>query len=333
MTRVPAHAGRLLPSERLVFALVFALMAGFVVAITLTAGGPRQHPLTGPAAAASSRAVAAGGLGQPRLRFYGGTSAPKAVSSVAADATVRPASARMDARLAVALRNLLTGYPGQVAVGVLDMTTGQQALFHPGRRFRAASITAADILAAVLIRHQQAGAPVTSEQAALVTAMMDNGSGTATTRLWRAIGAGNGLASANRLLRLRGTIPGSGDQWSRTRTTVADQLQLLADLSSARSPLPGSARDYALGLMASGTSAQRWGVSAAAAAGTSYAAGNGSLLDGQYWDVNSIGVVTHAGHVLLVAVLSSHSPSQASGLLLVSAAATAAADVIVRAGG
>ena len=52
---------------------------------------------------------------------------------------------------------------------------------------------------------------------------------------------------------------------------MADQLQLLTDLTSARSPLAGAARDYVLGLMAGRRERQRWGVAAAAARGSGYA--------------------------------------------------------------
>ena len=75
---------------------------------------------------------------------------------------VRPPSARLDALLAAALRHgAARRTPAQVAVGVIDLTTGQQALYHAAAHFRAASILTADILAALLFRHQQAGTTLT----------------------------------------------------------------------------------------------------------------------------------------------------------------------------
>jgi hypothetical protein len=316
VTRVPAHAGRLRPTERFAFALVFALMAGFVVAVTASAAGLLAHPqLAGPTTAAGARTVPAGETGSARSQ--------SARSS---------ASARLDARLAVALRTVLSAHHGEVAVGVIDTTTGQQALYHGSSYFRSAGIMTADILAALLVRHQQAGTPVSSRQAFLATAMMDNGSETAAAGLWRTIGGGNGVASVNHLLGLTHTIPGRGDQWDLASTTAADQLALLRDLTSAHSLLPSAARGYVLGLMAGASAGQRWGVAAAATSGTSYAVGGGLLPDGNRWDVNSIGVVRHAGQVLLIAVLSSYSRSEAAGMSLASAAAVAAADVMTRAG-
>jgi beta-lactamase class A len=315
-----------------VFALVFALMAGFVVTIAVSAARLQLHPLlAGPPTAAGARTVPAGAGSSP-ARSSGASTVQQADRSLAGGKTpIRPASARLDALLAAALRTVLSEHPGQLAVGVIDLTTGQQALYHAAQRVDSASVVQPDILAALLVRHQQAGTPVTGTEADLATAMMDNGSNAATTSLWRAVGGRTGVVSANQLLGLRQTIPGSGGLWGRTKTTVADQLQLLIDLTSARSPLAGPGRDYLLGLMASHATGQRWGVGAAATDGSGYAISNGWLPDRQQSVVNSIGVVTHAGQVLLIAVLSSDNSSEAAGTSLASAAAIAAADVITRA--
>jgi hypothetical protein len=75
---------------------------------------------------------------------------------------------------------------------------------------------------------------------------------------------------------------------------------------------------------------QDWGVTAAASAGTRPAVKNGWLPlgpDGQ-WVINSIGVISHAGQRLLVAVLSSGQPSESVGIGQVQAAARAAATAV-----
>jgi hypothetical protein len=159
--------------------------------------------------------------------------------------------------------------------------------------------------------------------------MMANGSAPAAASLWRTIGEGNGLASANRLLKLTQTTPGAGDRWDQTSTTMADQLQLLIDLTSNRSPLTAAGRDYVLDLMSGQGARPVWGVSAA---GTGNAVQSGLLLAGKLWAANSIGVVARGGRVLLVAVLTSGSTSQAAASSLASAAAVAAAIVMTHAG-
>jgi hypothetical protein len=319
MSRTPAHAGRLRPSEQCVFALVFALMATFVVVVTMSAARSSQFPqLGGPTTAAGSRTVPAG---------TGGAVRPEDRPD-RAGTPIQPVTARLNKLLAAALGPVVTAHPGQLAVGVIDATTGQEALYHANQPFSSASIVTADILAALLVRHERAGPLMTSEQAVLATAMMTNGSHAAAASLWRAVGAGNGLVSADHLLKLSHTVPGSGGQWNLTRTTAADQLQLLTDLTSAHSPLTAAARDDVLRLMSSDATLPRWGVSAVATERAGNAVLGGWLANGKLWLANSIGIVWHAGDLLLVAVLSSNSSSQAAGISLASAAAVAAAKAL-----
>ena len=79
--------------------------------------------------------------------------------------------------------------------------------------------------------------------------MMDDNDENAATTLWTAIGGAAGLRDANRTLHLSHTTPGADGRWGHTSTTVGDQLQLLADLTSTRSPLSPLSRSYELGLM------------------------------------------------------------------------------------
>jgi hypothetical protein len=241
---------------------------------------------------------------------------------------MRAASPQLNASLGAAMSTVLRTHPGRVAVGVIDETTGRAALYAPTQRFSSGSIVTADILTALLVR-QHASTSVAGEQAVQATAMMDNGSAQAAASLWRAIGDGNGLASANRLLKLTQTTPGTGDRWDQTSTTIADQLQLLIDLTSNRSPLTAAGRDYVLDLMSGHGTRPVWGVSAA---GTGNAVQGHLLLAGKLWAANSMGVVVHGGRVLLVAVLTSGSTSQAAASSLASAAAVAAAIVMTQAG-
>jgi len=317
-----------------VFALVFTVMAAFVVAITMSAARPpRQALLTGSTTAASSRRVTAGTTGLQPVRQVGPRAVQKRGRTAARDdAQAQPTTGRLNALLAAAIQPVLRAHPGQVAVGVIDKTTGRQALYNANSQFRSAGIATADILAALLWQHQHAGTTMTNQQADLAATMMHDGSTAAATSLWHAIGGARGLASANRALKLRHTIPGAGGAWTRTRTTVADELQLLTDLTSADSPLAAAARDYELGLMNGLAAGQHWGVSAAASGRGGYAVSDGWLSGQQLWIIDTIGVVTHHGQVLLITVLSSHNATEASGITLVSDAAAAAAGVVTRAG-
>lgn len=335
MRWAPAHAGRLRSSERLVFALVFTLMATFVVAITVAAARPPRSVLAaGSAAGASEQRISGGAVGSPGTRQSGQASRQHPDGPVGqVNDPPLAASPRLDALLSAALRKVLKSNGARVAVGVIDKTRGSLATSHSNRHFRSAGVVTADILAALLYQHQQSGTTLTVRQADRAVAMVTDGSDAAASSMWRAVGGARGLALANRGLKLRHTIPGADGNWALTRTTVSDELQLLTDLTSPQSPLAAPARAYELGLMAGPATDQHWGAYAAGSGRTGYAIKNGSLADPQLWVVDSIGVVDNDGHVLLIAVLTSDNASQAAGIALASAAAAAAAEVVTHADG
>jgi Beta-lactamase enzyme family len=316
--RSPAHAGPLRPWERLTIALAFLLVAAGIVALSVSgahgrSAGPQASRKTAPAAI---RTPSGGGWGSVVL--------------------TRPASIRFssaaaeNARLATALAPVLRRGTGDLAAGVIDAATGAVAVFDGDRHFHAASIAKTDILATLLLQHQWADTPLTSQQRALAAEMIEDSSDQAANDLWDAAGRAEGVSVANRELGLRQTTPGDGIYWGLTSTTVEDQLRLLADLASSGSPLSAGSRSYELGLMRHVTADQAWGVTAAAVPGSAAAVKNGWLPDGSSaaWVINSIGVISHDGHEMLVAVLSSGQPSESAGIAQVDAAAKAAVSAI-----
>jgi len=307
--RAPAHAGSLKPWERLAFALAFALMAAFVGVITVSAGRARQQGARPAAPAVTSESSPARTGGSP-----GGTGGQS--SAVA-----------LDRQLAVALAPVLLHARGNLAIGVIDRATGVRSVYNSRHRFPAASIVKADILAALLLQHQRAGTVFGAAELGLAAQMIDGSDGSdgsAASDLWAAAGDTDGVAAANADLGLRHTTPGQGASWSMISTTVADQLRLLTDLTSARSPLTAASRSYELGLMRRARAGQAWGVPVAATASTSPAVQDGGRPGPRLWAVNSIGVIRHAGQELLVAVLCDGQRSKAAGIVLDQAAVMAA---------
>lgn len=232
-----------------------------------------------------------------------------------------------DASLAAALARVLHRHQGRFAVGVTDLASGVTASYHGAAAFNTASIVKADILAVLLLKHQQAGTTLSEGDRELAAEMIENSDNDAATDLWDENGAAAGMAAGNAALGLHGIVPGADDYWGLTKTTVRGQLGLLSDLVSARSPLSARSRAYELGLMRRVEPDQAWGVTAAAGPHTRQAVKNGWLPTGQYgkWTVNSIGVVRHAGRRLEIAVLSSGQPSMTAGIRQAEAAARAAA--------
>jgi len=313
----PAHAGRLARWERLAFVLAFALMAAFIAVVTVSSEGLRR-PVTLPATAAQSASAPAADRGGPQ-RVTAGAPPP-----------ARPGAARArrrawDGRLAAALAPVLARHSGTVGVGVIDQSTGAVAVYGGGTHFATAGIEKATILAGLLLDRAGTGLGGTDER--LAAQMTQAGDDSAGTRLWEAAGQAAGLASADQALGLRHTVPGPARDWDLTSTTVGDQLTLLRDLTTDRSPLSAADRSYELSLLRAAAAGRPWGISAAASPGTSYAIQDGDLADGTAnWVVTSIGVVEHDGQHLLMAVLAGGQPARASGIALARAAAVAAAD-------
>jgi hypothetical protein len=167
-----------------------------------------------------------------------------------------------------ALRSYLARRPGEAAVAAVDLDTRTSLAYRSRTGFITASIVKVDILAALLLRAQNRGRRLTATEADLARDMIIESDNDAATSLWHTIGGGSGLTAANRAFGLTDTTPWGGDYWGDTRTTARDQLRLLGVLTSASSPLGRAYRAVALDLMQDVQPDQRWGVSAAAAGGT-----------------------------------------------------------------
>jgi len=330
--RRPAHAGRLRLRDRFVFTLVFALMATFVVVVMVSSA--EAGKLTPHSAAGTSRTAAAG-VTAPKAGEGQGGAGPtyQRAQSGGNDRVGRILrQAKLDKRLTAALRPVIGDSPARIAVGVIDKSTGTEACYQCGRYLYAGSIIKADILAILLLQHQQAGTSLTGSEDSLAAQMIESADASPAASLLRLAGGEAAIRAANTALHLRHTLPRAARSWGLTSTTVADQLRLLTDLTAAGSPLHKTARAYELSLMADMQAGRSWGVPAAATGGTSYAVMDAWLAGPRLWDVNSIGVVVHDGQQLLIAVLSESNPSEAGGIARNQAAAVAAADMITRAG-
>lgn len=222
------------------------------------------------------------------------------------------------------------------AVLDLDGTggTGGTAVVSGGdRAYDTASIVKVDILAALLLRAQDAGRELTAAERGLAEPMIRRSDNAAANALWRRIGRAPGLAAANERLGLTATTGGPGGKWGLTRTTAGDQVRLLQEVfgpgDTARrgsGGLDGRSRAYVRTLMGQVVPEQAWGVPAAGDPDSPRALKNGWLQRSTtgLWDVNSVGEVTVRGHRYLVAVLSDGNASMSDGVSLVERTARAA---------
>jgi hypothetical protein len=256
------------------------------------------------------------------------SSAASAVARTSQVAEVEEPAVDYDAVLAAAMKAAAPVGDARVSVAVLDVRSGESATYGSGA-FDTASIVKVDILAALLLGAQDDGRPLTAQEKAYATSMIENSSNDSATALWNAIGGADGLDAANERLGVTGTTGGEGPRWGLTQTTAAGQLALLQAVfgSGSGSALDASSRTYIKGLMGQVEADQQWGVSAA---GSSWQLKNGWLPRSTtgLWDINSIGQVTAGGRSYLLAVLSDGNASQKAGISLVEAAAKAAVTAV-----
>ncbi|MFD0062083.1 serine hydrolase [Streptomyces sp. NPDC056690] len=242
-----------------------------------------------------------------------------------------------DDALTKALKPLLPDGDARVSVAVAALDGATDGAVYDGTSaFDTASIVKVDILAALLLRAQDAGRALTAQERAYATAMIENSDNASATALWEAIGGADGLDAANLTLGLTGTSGGAGGEWGLTRTTADDQLTLLRAVfgtegtESAGSGLSAASRAYVAGLMGRIASDQRWGVSAAADSASVCALKNGWLPRSAtgLWDINSVGRVSVGGRRYLVSVLSDGNATKEAGVALVEGVAKAAVSVL-----
>jgi len=215
-----------------------------------------------------------------------------------------------------ATRTDLRARDGAITAAVEDLRTGQTWLYHPRGRAQTASIVKVDILETLLRQAQMSDTPLDDDDADLVQGMIENSNDDDATDLWDEIGGSSAVASYNAAAGLTQTIPNSDGFWGETTTSAADQIRLLRQLVLAHTLLNRASQDYELGLMENVEADQEWGVSGGVPKGADVALKNGwvPLTSDSNWEVNSIGRVKGDGRFYLIAVLTSHDPSEAYGI-------------------
>ena len=218
------------------------------------------------------------------------------------------------ARLTEELDRYAAGVP-DFAVSVADRRTGRRYDYRGDREYEAASVIKVELLAALLLKAQDAHRPLTAAEKARVTKMIRASDNDAASAVYRAVGGVRGLRSACERLGLTATEPDRA--FGLSTTTANDQTRMLAALTSAAGPLTEDSRELMLGLMASVNADQNWGVSAAAFAGERTALKNGWLArssEDNRWIVNSTGRIASDKVDVSVSVLSHGHRSREAGI-------------------
>ncbi len=242
-----------------------------------------------------------------------------ALSLTPASVQARPAPRRVlaaDPFTTPAARQVLASTAATVTAAVADLDTGQVWIEHPAVRSVTASIVKVDILETLLYQAQQAGRPLSGAVVATARGMIEASDNDDATALWNLAGGSAGVAAYDGALGLTETVPDPFGAWGLTTTSAADQLLLLRALVVPNGLLDEASQDFQLALMQSVEAGQNWGVSGGIPAGVTVALKNGWLpLSGDSdWEINSIGRIKGDGRRYLIAVLTTHDPSEAAGI-------------------
>ena len=166
-------------SERLAFVVVFSLMAGFVVGLTVLAAKTGAPPVIG-------------------------RTTPAGVGTI-------PAGAGQSGRGQSGRGHSGRGHSGRGHSGAGQSRRGQSGAGHAASGHAASGHSAHGHPA-----NGDTGTVVIRSDSSLTAEMIQAGSDTAGARLWQAIGGGRGMAVANKALRLRHTNVRPTSAWDQT---------------------------------------------------------------------------------------------------------------------
>jgi hypothetical protein len=230
------------------------------------------------------------------------------------------------AALTTALDELTAG-AHEIAVTVINNKSPESYVYGADGTFETASIVKVEILAALLLRAQDSGRPLTAHQLSLAEAMIRDSDDNAASAFWWQIGGPRGLAAASERLGLTATVGGADGWWGWTTTTVADQARMITALIETGGELNAESQGLILDLMGSVRPDQAWGVSAATADGETVQIKNGWMSNSALQSnttINSIGRITGECVDVTIAVLSGGTADEPSGIALVERAAALA---------
>lgn len=208
----------------------------------------------------------------------------------------------------------MEGWPGQVAIAVYDLDSGQTAEWStPGSDyFSSASIIKYAILVETLRQKQTTGEDLTDYELTQAQLMIQQSDNPAASYLWDQVGGARAMQNLFDSLDMNSTK--ASPSWGVTSTTAADQLQILKQLTPLGTSLNSQSIEQMNQILADVTTSQRWGVSGGVPEAIAVDLKNGWLNDSattnEYassssWTVNSIGKV---GDEYLIAILSEGNP-------------------------
>jgi beta-lactamase class A len=210
-------------------------------------------------------------------------------------------------RRVTAAREIAAARPGLVAFALVD-PRGREWGWNRGRPSRSASLLKTTLMVAYLRRPGVRDRALSAPERALLAPMIRVSDNTATGMLLRRLPpdalTGTARATGQRSFRLESPV------WGLSRTSAIDQARLMHRVEGA---LPPRHRRYALGLLATISPSQRWGLPQVVPAGTRIAF-KGGWGSGTGRVTSQAARLVTGGRVWSVAVLTERNPGHAAGV-------------------
>ncbi|MEY9874819.1 beta-lactamase class A [Streptacidiphilus sp. MAP12-33] len=262
---------------------------------------------------ARAKRALAGGLGAVAVA----TLAPLGLAAQPAAAATAPICTSsthpaLAAKLSRDINSALSGRTDTYALNVWDPHTGVYCSVHPYWHFDSASIVKATIMGALL--YWRKGQTLTAAEVAHLKPMIENSDNNAATWLWNYVGRTRIQRFLN-AAEMTTTYLGPGGYWGLTQVDARDEMRLLNVYTDRTDLLTPNAKAYALKLMASVESDQRWGTPYGTPAGVTAHVKNGWLPRASLgWRVNSLGIFTGSGRDYRMAILTDNQSTMGYGI-------------------
>jgi len=229
------------------------------------------------------------------------------------------AYASLAKQMASEINHKIQGRGTPVGLNLTDSKTGVTCWYHSTKHFYAASVIKVTILSALLRKAMEQKRYLTGTETKEARLMITQSDNNAATALWDELG----MPFIQHFLNLAGmTQTQLNAAWGLTQITAHDEMLLLGLLSNPNRVLDSASQAYALNLMASVISSQRWGVPAGAPTSVTVHVKNGWLpYPGSQWEINSIGTFAAPHRTYLIAMLTYDNPSMAYGIDTIEGAA------------
>jgi hypothetical protein len=227
-----------------------------LVCVALVASLAMRAMLSGSHDAAKAGGVSAGLLATAAVEAVERRARTVAPDGPPRGAERRPAKVPTAAAMRAAWR-FARRRAGVVSVAVVD-SEGKLRGRRESRRYPAASVVKAMLLAAEVRRLKRAGEPMDSTTDSLLTAMITESDNDAADAIYARVGDAGLVKVARRMRMKRFTVAG---YWGNAQITAADMARLFGDLDRA---FARRYREYAKGLLGSVVASQSWGIPAAA---------------------------------------------------------------------